>query len=69
MVFGEHPNTKRVKGKLTSFCESCDREMKSIQRCEGTHGQRKEVCYFCHLLNEHVKTFESSGKQPLKKTA
>lgn len=67
MVYGEHPNTKRVNGKQTTYCESCEREMKTTDRCE-MHSDR-EPCYFCHLLNHHIKTFQNSEKQPLKKTA
>jgi len=69
MAFGEHPNTKRVKGKEVSYCESCDREIKTTQRCEGSHKQRKEVCYFCHLLNEHVRTFGNSESKTVKTPA
>ncbi len=67
MVHGEHPNTKRVKGRIVKTCESCNREMKTTDRCES-HSNR-EPCYFCHLLNHHVKTYESSEKQPPKQTA
>ena len=69
MANGEHPNIKRVKGVLKKFCETCDREMKVVNRCES-HSDREE-CYYCHLILNHIKPCEptqnsnSSNLKPL----
>ena len=59
MAHGEKPNMKRVKGTLKSFCETCDNEMKVINRCE-LHGNHEQKCYFCHLQIEHLKPDETN---------